>query len=196
MDAQTIKYYDDNAAEKAALYDTADMSWMYADLQMLLPPSATILEIGCGNGRDARALASLGFKVTATDASMKMLDEAKSRTHHGQVEYIHAAFPLAANSPLFSHKFDAVLAVAVLMHIPVNERPLFFSQISSLLTDVGILYCSYTNRSTTDARLFAVTDKAELFRQLSKAGLTLAKSIANTDSLSRPIEWETVVALK
>ena len=56
---------------------------MPARLQALLrariTPGDHVLELGCGTGRDARFLASIGAKVLATDGSAGMLREAEIR---------------------------------------------------------------------------------------------------------------------
>jgi len=44
-----------------------------------------ILDIGCGTGNHAIRLASLGYKVTATDISDKMLEIAKNKVHSRKI---------------------------------------------------------------------------------------------------------------
>lgn len=42
-----------------------------------VPVGSRILEIGCGTGADARALAAMGYRVLATDTSEEMLNQAR-----------------------------------------------------------------------------------------------------------------------
>ena len=49
-------------------------------MELLQPLPATLLEIACGNGNFARAAASAGAAVTATDASERLLELAQART--------------------------------------------------------------------------------------------------------------------
>ena len=53
MDRQTLDYYNENAEKLAELYETADMSAVHSLLLPFLPEKVSVLEIGCGSGRDA-----------------------------------------------------------------------------------------------------------------------------------------------
>lgn len=62
----------------AALYDTGNrrvLSTVDLDFYMsIIPPDASVLEVGCGTGRVAIALAERGNLVTGVDLSLTMLD--------------------------------------------------------------------------------------------------------------------------
>lgn len=52
--------------------------WYY--LQKHLPPTpATVLELNCGTGIDAAHLSALGYELTATDVSEKMIEVARKK---------------------------------------------------------------------------------------------------------------------
>ena len=53
------------------------------------PPGSAVLELGCGTGEDAVALALRGVRVHATDVSDAMLDAARTKAHrHGLADQI------------------------------------------------------------------------------------------------------------
>jgi SAM-dependent methyltransferase len=59
------------------------MAWMQSEsldlLRTVLAPGSHLLEIGCGTGAEALALARLGHRVLATDISTAMIDAAQAK---------------------------------------------------------------------------------------------------------------------
>jgi SAM-dependent methyltransferase len=74
-------------------------------------PGAACLDLGCGAARNALPLAALGFRVTATDLSVPMLDAARARidaeSPGAAIELVHA--PMAP-LPFADAAFDLVVA--------------------------------------------------------------------------------------
>jgi 2-polyprenyl-3-methyl-5-hydroxy-6-metoxy-1,4-benzoquinol methylase len=80
-------------------------------IQPYLPPApATILEFGCGKGHVAQKLQEMGYTVTAIDTSEKDIEFAKSLGVNATV----ADFTKYDTD----QKFDVILGVMVLHHIP------------------------------------------------------------------------------
>lgn len=86
---ETARAFDAVASSYDAVYGpqgNAMMTWMRRESLALLkatfPPGSYLLEIGCGTGEEAVALARCGRRVLATDISPKMaaLTQAKART--------------------------------------------------------------------------------------------------------------------
>ncbi len=77
--------------------------------ELKLAPSCSILDVGCGTGRHAIALARRGFAVTGLDLSSGMLACAASaaRSAGVEVEWIHA------DAPRFSllRRYDAAICL-------------------------------------------------------------------------------------
>jgi SAM-dependent methyltransferase len=75
-------------------------------LELLQPlPGARFLDLGCGTGRHAVALAKLGFTVTGVDLSEGMLTQARASAEREQVavEWIHADATQWQPDVLFDH---------------------------------------------------------------------------------------------
>ncbi len=66
----TLNYYDKNAIEFAVQTVNMDMHDLYELFIKQLPQRSTqsILDFGCGSGRDANYFAKQGYWVTAIDA--------------------------------------------------------------------------------------------------------------------------------
>jgi SAM-dependent methyltransferase len=75
-----------------------------------LPPNATVLDVGAGTGKYARALADHGFKVIALEPSEVMQSQA---TPHEGVRFVQAC---AETVPLPDSSADGAIVVLALHH--------------------------------------------------------------------------------
>lgn len=122
MDRETVAYYDRNSGKCASRYESADMSHLDHLLLRHLPENGgRVLEVGCGSGREAAFLHGSGHDVYGVDASRAMIAEALRRHPELSGRLSCEAVPLPEGSPLLPESFDAVVAVAVLMHVPDSE---------------------------------------------------------------------------
>ncbi|MCK9303791.1 MAG: methyltransferase domain-containing protein [Bacteroidales bacterium] len=216
MDEITVNVYDTNADKFAAQYASADMAVVHRLLLWYLPPSARILEIGCGTGRDAAFLADNGFDVVATDASAEMMAHCRRlpapgldigdyvtglTTQGGSIRLLNSAFPLPPDSPLFSDKFKAVVCLAMLMHLPDSELFEFAYQIRQLLETDGTVILSVSNGRDNlaeyrddNGRLFCERPPAEIALLFERLGFQLLAQEKSFDGLGRDsLCWTTLV---
>ncbi|MCR4564804.1 MAG: class I SAM-dependent methyltransferase [Bacteroidales bacterium] len=195
MDKPTVDFYNQYSGKQAELYESADMSTMYKRIVSFLPDNGRVLEIGCGSGRDARALVELGFSVVATDASQGMILQAveRNKAENSNLRFICTSFPLADNHYLLRESFDLVLAVAVLMHFSPQERYLLLKQIAKMLKPQGVFYCTFKNQISIDERLYQIIDAAELSKECQQTGLKNLFQQADNDILGRETTWITSV---
>jgi SAM-dependent methyltransferase len=96
----------------------------------------SILDLGCGPGRDLQYFRSLGHDVTGLDGSKEFV--AMARSFSG-CEVLHQDF-LAMDLP--DSRFDGVFANASLFHVPSQELPRVLAELSSTLMSRGVLFCS------------------------------------------------------
>jgi ubiquinone/menaquinone biosynthesis C-methylase UbiE len=86
-------------------------------------PGRRILDVGCGLGEDAMALAGLvapGGTVVGVDGSRAMIEEARNR--HGEVEGLSFEVADAAHLPFDDASFDACRIDRVLQHVADPAR--------------------------------------------------------------------------
>ena len=76
-----------------------------------LPPGARILDVGCGAGRHAIALAQAGFVVTGVDVSPGLLEVARARGTELQLGRRLSLFECDARTMPFADEFDAVISI-------------------------------------------------------------------------------------
>jgi len=158
-------YYQQHAGAFFADTVGVDMTPLYRRFLPLLPERADILDAGCGSGRDARAFANLGHRVTAFDASPALVALAES--HLGRP--VHC---LRFQDIAWREAFDGVWACASLLHVPAAELPDVVGRLCDALRPGGVLYASFKyGRGAREHRGRRFTDLdepglAELLRQV------------------------------
>ncbi len=77
---KTLNYYNQKSDEFIENTVHADLSEQYHFFEKHLSRCATILDFGCGSGRDSKYFLSHGYQVTAIDGSEKMCEYASLLT--------------------------------------------------------------------------------------------------------------------
>ncbi|MER7860693.1 class I SAM-dependent methyltransferase [Amycolatopsis japonica] len=96
-------------------------------------PGSSVLDLGCGGGRDAEYLIGRGATVVAADLSEELLRYTRCRCAvAGTVLCDLMALPLAAGV------FDGVWACASIVHLPSETHPHVFSEIHRVLAPGGV----------------------------------------------------------
>ncbi|SDE26490.1 class I SAM-dependent DNA methyltransferase [Ruegeria marina] len=133
-DLETIRVYDRRATDYAAMtdgYNAADPE-LEAFLAAL-PQDAHVLDLGCGPGTSAAAMARAGIQVTATDASAEMVAMA---ARHPGVDARLATFDEIAELA----EYDGVWANFSLLHAPRQAFPEHLVAIRRALKPGGLFH--------------------------------------------------------
>lgn len=91
-----------------------------AALIELLPPRASVLDVGCGYGRIALPLARAGYGVSGIDVSPNLLDRARSAGEH---DHLSVDFTLGSMTdlPYEDARFDVALCLWSAFHELLEE---------------------------------------------------------------------------
>ncbi|WP_431285030.1 class I SAM-dependent methyltransferase [Humitalea sp. 24SJ18S-53] len=114
------------------------MSSLYDRFLAHVPSAGSILDAGCGIGRDAGAFADRGFKVVGFDASPEMVRLARGRAG-AQVEIHLMRFEDVA----WKDAFDGILACASLLHVTAADFPSVATRLACALRGGGAMYMSF-----------------------------------------------------
>ena len=190
-----IDYYNKYAAK--VFEDTVDqnMDAITAPFLELLEEGDTILDMGCGSGRDSLTFYDLGYDVTPLDGSEEMCRLAEVHTGLDvlQMTYEEMAFDGA---------FDGVWACGALVHIPKDEMPALFRKVARALTEDGIFYLSMRLgdfEGFQGERYFSCYSEKELRSLVEGDGLfTVLKEWVTRDVRSghSDIQWINILARK
>jgi SAM-dependent methyltransferase len=93
------------------------------------------LDIGCGNGRNSRYLASLGFKVDAIDFSEASIKKAEDMTDSRLgITYMHTPF----SEMITEHEsYDLIYDSGCFHHVKPHRRALYLKKVFNLLKPDG-----------------------------------------------------------
>ena len=190
-----IDYYNKYAAK--VFEDTVDqnMDAITAPFLELLEEGDTILDMGCGSGRDSLTFYDLGYDVTPLDGSEEMCRLAEVHTGLDvlQMTYEEMAFDGA---------FDGVWACGAFVHIPQDEMPALFRKVARALTEDGIFYLSMRLgdfEGFQGERYFSCYSEKELRSLVEGDGLfTVLKEWVTRDVRSghSDIQWINILARK
>lgn len=123
----------------------------------LIPPNASVLELGCGVGNDSIAFANAAHEILATDLSEVAIKQNKERFNRVtnlrfEVLDMGQQFPLEANT------YDVVYARLSLHYFQDNVTKRIFDDIHRVLKPQGLL--CFMCKSTNDV-LYGKGDKIE-----------------------------------
>ncbi len=134
-DQATFDFYAREASAYVGTGQDTASRWLHGFAQ-LLPKGASILELGCGGGRDAEALLKLGFDVHPTDGSPQMADLARTRL--GRPVKVMRFDELDE-----AGRYDAVWANASLLHVPRPALADVLARVFAALKPGGLHFASY-----------------------------------------------------
>ena len=135
---RTLEHYDERAAEFWSGTRDHDVTQNIDALLRHLrgAPPLSILDFGCGPGRDLATFRAMGHEAIGLEGSPRF--GAMARAHSG-CEVWEQDF-LALNLP--AGRFDGIFANASLFHVPSAELPRVLGQLHDALKPDGVLFSS------------------------------------------------------
>ncbi|MCI8716895.1 MAG: class I SAM-dependent methyltransferase [Lachnospiraceae bacterium] len=128
--------------------------------------SSTILEIGCGEGRDSKTVLESGYNLFATDISKEAIEYCKNimplyKAHFGILDCLNDKH---------QNKYDFIYSVAVIHMLVLEEdRNLFFRFINEHLTKDGIALICTMGDGMTEMQS-DINDAFKLYEREHKSG--------------------------
>jgi SAM-dependent methyltransferase len=104
----------------------------------------TILDLGCGPGRDLETFRDLGHTAVGLDGARAFAEMARSHTGCEVLlqDFLDMHLPTA--------RFDGIFANASLFHVPSQELPRVLGQLRDALEPGGVLFSSNPHGPNTE----------------------------------------------
>lgn len=126
--ADALLGYKGVAADYDNRYNTEEYYWglepnrICYDIMKILPPIRPyrVLDIGCGEGKDAVFFAKCGYEVTAYDISEQGIEKAKKLARYNKVEVKFFKANLLDYCP--DTEYDIIFSSGVFQVVPHTER--------------------------------------------------------------------------
>lgn len=157
----TLDYYDQNAKFFVERSKSIDVSEQRNAFTSCIPYGGTILDWGCGSGRDTIEFLKEGYRVEATDGSREICRLATDRTG---IEVRCERF----ESLNEKEAYDGIWACASILHLEKEKLAAAMRNAVSALKPGGVMYVCFKAGSFEGVRkeLYYVDMNDELFSQI------------------------------
>ena len=134
--SQTLSFYDNNISSFINDTVSCDMSPSQNKFLSYLKEGDSILDFGCGSGRDTKYFLSKGYKVSASDGCNSFVKEASKYTG---IKVRHLLFTELNDVSLY----EGIWACSSILHANKEDLKIIFKNIHTALKDKGVLYTSF-----------------------------------------------------
>lgn len=132
----TLNYYNTNAHSFVSATLSVDFSQTQDKFLHLLPLAATILDFGCGSGRDTKYFLDAGMQVDATDGSEELCRLASEYTGIPVRQMLFEELDAKA-------QYDGIWACSSILHLSKEALKDVLKKMIAALKEHGIIYTSF-----------------------------------------------------
>ena len=190
----TIDYYNQYAPNIFEETVDQDMEETRQEFLDCLEEGDTILDLGCGSGRDSLVFYEKGYDVTPLDASEEMCKLAEI---HTGLEVLQMYY----EDMTFDDVFDGIWGCGALIHVPEKELGDILERIIDALCRNGVLYLSFREgefEGFQGKRYYCDYTEERLERILKETGRLEVQKLWVTEDMRRDsdVRWLNVLAKK
>lgn len=137
MDIDNVEFWNN-------IYNTGNMAWgntvanFLKEVEIMFPKDCTILDLGCGNGRNSAYLDTKGFNVTGLEFSNSAIGQAKQRCN---AKFIQE--DLINNDYWNAESADVIIDFGFFHFYPSSSRDRYLKNVNRILKKGGL----YINES-------------------------------------------------
>lgn len=172
----TLDYYKENADAFCARTQNVSFNPLQERFEKYLPQGASILDFGCGSGRDAIAFQKAGFDVTALDGTAEFIE----RLEKSGLKTVCCTFDQFCPTDVY----DGIWACASLLHLESDALQDVLTRIFRALRPGGVFYCSMKKgdfQGMRNGRYFLDQTADSLRGWLERAGFSILELFETED---------------
>lgn len=194
LEAVTAQY-DGRATEFSERYESLEFEEVHSEILDLLPGvGSLVLDVGAGSGRDAAALATLGYQVVAVEPSRDMRRVGRRLHPNASIQWVNDSLPSLSTFADDTASFDFILVSAVWMHLRSLDRPRALSRLHDLVRPGGLVVVTLRLGQPDKSRHIYSVSVREVLDQAANVGLKTVRLASSRDRLGRAdVHWSTVV---
>jgi SAM-dependent methyltransferase len=185
--SMTTDYYEMNALEYFGKTVSVDPSSFLLPLSARLKAGASVLDVGCGSGRDLLWLKSQGFAATGFERSPALAEMARK---HTGCTVIEGDF---ARHDFYAFRADAVILIGALVHLPHDLFAGVLRNIAAALKAGGLILLTVKEGDDwaqgADGRIFYLYQDSDLRRIFASLGMDVLDSSRNISRLGTGEIW-------
>ena len=136
MKNNTLNYYNINANSFVSSTLSVDFTQTQDKFLNLLPQTASILDFGCGSGRDTKYFLDAGMQVDATDGSEELCRLASEYTGIPVRQMLFEELDAKA-------QYDGIWACSSILHLSKESLKDVLRKMIAALKENGIIYTSF-----------------------------------------------------
>lgn len=131
----TLNFYNQYAGQYFSQTVNAQMREQYERFLPFIQKEGSILDLGCGSGRDSYYFKQKGYQIVAVDGSKELAKYASKLLGQPVINQLFHEIN-------FNNQFDGIWACASLLHIPHNQMLDILTKMKKSLKSEGIIYIS------------------------------------------------------
>lgn len=198
-DLSTRRYYDEHAQSYAEATQSLPLHEDFDAFAARLKSGAWVLDLGCGAGRDLRALSVRGLHAIGLDASLPLVELAKEFSGCPVIQGDLRSIPFE------NEVFAGIWASASLLHLRRSEVPPALLEVSRVLSPDGYFFSSVKTGEgeglDSRGRWFTYFQPDEWLSLISDAGFAVVDSssthqVTGTLDKDAPVAWFACTAQK
>lgn len=136
INKKTLNYYRENTADFVKGTINADMGFNLKKFLDRVPKQGSILDFGCGSGRDTKTFLELGYEVEAVDGSPELCKIASEYTGVPVKQMYFQELDEV-------ERYDGIWACASILHLPYKELKPVLVKMATALKEHGVIYTSF-----------------------------------------------------